>query len=519
VHRRTRTAIVAALAAALCASCGAGPSDRPGYALERPQAGAEPTEAPQAPGQPELSVPQRDLGWADCKREVFDFYGLDPAAGAATIECARFSSPLDPGGRVPESLIIELVRARLPQTPVDAAPLVLATGTEQPSSRALSNLAAAGPTALLAERPVVAIDRRGIGRSNPISCLGRALREEQIDLGILAMNAEDAADQALAVGRNSATTCSDQLTPIETLFTAANAANDLEELRRAWNSETLALLGVGDGATTALAYAAVHPDRVSRLILDGPPEPGGIALVNGEHRARGTENAIATFLAQCSALGCPLGPDPAGALRGLLDRASAGELMPLTAGAILTSIRGVLGDNQGTQQDRVRRLADALAAARDGRPEDVINLSYAMYEVISSDGQFVGRCSDLATRATADEVRAREEQWARDYPYSGRDTLLRLLLCSSWAALPPAPSPSRLEIPVLLIDGTQDPRSGSGGTAVLAGQLGAAGATTREISWRGMGHGATLNSDCAQRAAAGYTTSGEPPASGTICPQ
>ena len=34
MHRRTRTAIVAALAAALCASCGAGPSDRPGYALE-----------------------------------------------------------------------------------------------------------------------------------------------------------------------------------------------------------------------------------------------------------------------------------------------------------------------------------------------------------------------------------------------------------------------------------------------------------------------------------------------------
>ena len=36
----------------------------------------------------------------------------------------------------------------------------------------------------------------------------------------------------------------------------------------------LALIGVGNGAQVALAYAGSHPDKVARLVLDSPVPPG-----------------------------------------------------------------------------------------------------------------------------------------------------------------------------------------------------------------------------------------------------
>lgn len=521
MHRHALTPVVAVTAAltALLAGCGAGPSDRPGVAVERPRPAAGPSEGPLAPAGPaELSAPRRDLGWVECRRDVFAEFGLDPGGTEVLLDCASFPVRLDPTGRVAEVGSVELTRARLPQVPADAPPLVLTTGSGQPSSRALAVLAARGASPLLAERPVVAVDRRGVGRSTPVTCLGRALREEQIDLGTPTQTTVDAVEQAQVVGRESTIACTDQLDPIETLFTAANAAFDLEELRKAWDSDSLALVGVGDGATVALAYAATYGDRVARLVLDAPPAPGGDALVQAEQAAKGAENAVATFLAQCAATDCALGDDPGAVVADLLRRAEAGQLRPLTPGAVAVALTGVLGDTRGTAAERIQTLATALADAAAGRTGPLLALSYDMYEVTNADGQFIGRCSDTVTRAAPDQVRERLEQWSADFPFTGRDTLLRQLFCSSWAALPAPPTPRELAAPVLLVDGSQDPRSGSGGARELAGQLTAAGAEVREVSWRGLGHGAVLNSECAAQAAALYAASAELPAAGTICP-
>ena len=68
------------------------------------------------------------------------------------------------------------MRARLPQTPTDAAPLVLTSGSDRASTDALAALAAGPYAALLSTRPLVAVDRRGIGTSVAIDCLSGADR-------------------------------------------------------------------------------------------------------------------------------------------------------------------------------------------------------------------------------------------------------------------------------------------------------------------------------------------------------
>ncbi|MFB9265059.1 alpha/beta fold hydrolase [Bradyrhizobium erythrophlei] len=64
-----------------------------------------------------------------------------------------------------------------------------------------------------------------------------------------------------------------------------NAVEDLEVVVDASKLERFALLGMSQGVATAIAYAAKHPDRISRLILTGGYTKGW--------RARGVPDQIA----------------------------------------------------------------------------------------------------------------------------------------------------------------------------------------------------------------------------------
>jgi proline iminopeptidase len=55
---------------------------------------------------------------------------------------------------------------------------------------------------------------------------------------------------------------------------------DLEQLRRHWDSDSIVLIGHSFGSVIALEYAAKYPQRVSRLILSGaaPDVPAALDL-------------------------------------------------------------------------------------------------------------------------------------------------------------------------------------------------------------------------------------------------
>ncbi|MBD0323902.1 MAG: alpha/beta hydrolase, partial [Aldersonia sp.] len=259
---------------AVIAGCGAGPSSRPAVAVQQQQAGA-PDESPDntsaPPAAPDLQVPKSDLSWRDCTRTTLDELGLGPGPDGLLLECAELSAPIDTGGNVYGTFTVGAMRARLPQTPPDVPPLVLTSGTDRSSTGTLAGLAAGPVGGLLSSRPIVAIDRRGIGTSTPIDCIPPGTRNDLLNN---AAGRPDPPNSISDASQAATIACKDFLQPQELAFDTPHAADDLEQLRLVWDVETIGIIGSGNGAKVALSYAQRYPQHVGRLVLDAPQGVG-----------------------------------------------------------------------------------------------------------------------------------------------------------------------------------------------------------------------------------------------------
>lgn len=516
-----RTGVLAVSLVALAwtvAACGAGPSARPDVAVVQDvDDGAVPTPEQEGAGAPELPVPGEDLTWRDCTADTLAAQKLPAGPTGLVIECSEITAPIDEAGTVPGTFPLGILRARVPQTPADVAPVVLTTGTDMPSGSALAALATGPMSGVLATRPVVAVDRRGIGASQPIDCVFPADLRALGDLGQFGRSGDGPARVA-ELGREATIACTDYLQPQELMFGAAHAADDLDQLRLAWNVDRIGLLGVGNGATVALAYAAEHPANVGRLILDSPAAATADAELLAESRARGAEAAVDAFARQCVALKCSLGTAPRAVLEELHATAAKGELAPLSSNALATAVIGFLGSPRGDLQSRVRELSDALAAARDGDVMPLLELVDLAEAQLSSAGQFVSRCSDTQRQPTPSRALELQRTWGASYPLFGADTATGLTACSAWPSMPAPPLPDGVDVPVLVLGAAADPIVGSGGLESATGALTAVGARWAVVSWQGAGYSATLHSTCAQARVAAYLETGELPPNGSLCP-
>ncbi|MBF6266669.1 alpha/beta hydrolase [Nocardia farcinica] len=514
--RWTRAAVLASTLSIVIAGCGAGPSDRPGVAVERPGVGGGP--APEETTQaepPRAQVPTADLSWHDCTAPTLNLLGLGPAPAGLVLECAEYSTPIDAAGSVLGNFRNGAVRARLPQTPTDVPPLVLTSGNDRSSSATLAGLAVGPAAPLLATRPIVAVDRRGIGTSQPIDCLPPEIRTG------LAEHARGAADpiaRMAELSQEATISCRDFLQPYESTFDAAHAADDIEQLRKQWQVEHIDLLGSGNGATVAIAYARKYGDHLARLVLDSPEAVGTDAVTREEQRLQGAEAALTAFAQRCTALGCALGADPRAAVADLVRRADAGELGTLSTAGLLTAITGFLGAPRADQATRVAELADALAAAGRGDRTALDNLVLRESAATASDGQFVNRCTDIQQPPTAVQAAELAQAWGQKYPVFGRQAAIGLMTCSAWPVSAAPPLPEELDLPVLVLAGVADPVVGTGGQSSVTGALGSAGARHASVSWQGWGHPVLPHSGCAQQMVADYLAEARLPRDGSACP-
>ena len=123
------------------------------------------------------------------------------------------------------------------------------------------------------------------------------------------LSGDDQVANLAKVATSATTDCTDSIAPGESAYDNAHSAEDLERLRSTWDVPALAVLGIGNGAQIALAYAASHPTKVARLVLDSPLPLGISAEATAEQRVKGQQAALDAFAAQCVANNCPLGPD------------------------------------------------------------------------------------------------------------------------------------------------------------------------------------------------------------------
>ncbi|QKT11329.1 alpha/beta hydrolase [Rhodococcus sp. W8901] len=517
---RIGVAAIAGAVLAVCTACGAGPSVRPDVAVVE-QGGGNPTTTETDAPAPKLQTPVKDLNWVDCKDATLAAAGLEPGPAGLSLECADYAAPLDATGSAMGPVEVGALRARLPQTPADAAPVVLTSGSDVASSTTLAALATGPSSTLLERQPIVAIDRRGIGSSTPIDC-GRSMdRRALADLGQFGPAdpaASQGVDEVATLARDATVACTDALQPSELAYDTANAADDLEQLRRIWQVERLGILGTGNGASVALAYAARYPDQVGRLVLDAPAATTVDAATAAEHRVQGQEAALADFSRRCAALNCSLGPDPTAAITALRDRAAAGELATVSSSALLATVSAFLGSPRGDQPARVRELADVLSAAGRGDTGPLLGLIGTTDAAIGTDGQFVARCSDGQQWPGPGRARELQEAWGVKYPMFGADAAVGLMRCSAWPTMSPPPLPGRLDVPVLVFSGAADPVVGNAGLPTVTGSLASAGAEWSSMTWAGYGHPVTTHSDCARQSLTRYLASAELPTDGSACP-
>lgn len=501
----------------LLAACGAGPSDRPGIAEAHPHgAGAAPSTAPTAAPSVTPETPKTDLNWHDCGAATFNLLGLGAPPAGLIFDCAGYSTPIDVGGTVLGTFQNTVTRARLPQTPTGAAPLVLTSGADRSSTATLAGLAAGPAAAVLAAHPIVAVDRRGTGSSQPISCMPDDTRRGLADDG--QSQSGDPVDTMAKLSQDATIACTDFLQPYQNTFDAGHAADDIDQLRKQWQVDHIALIGTGDGARVALNYAARYGDHLARLVLDSPIAAKADSVTRAEQRVKGSEAALTAFAQQCAAIGCSLGADPRAAVVGLVGRARSGQLGDVSAGPLLTAIAGFLADPRAGQSGHITELADPLSAAGRGDNGALDQLVQREAAAVGSDGQFVSTCSDNQQPATPDRTKQLETSWATQYPAFGQAAAAQLMACTAWPAPDPQQVPTTLFLPVLVLGNDANPVANGDARPSVTGVLGTAGASTSTVTWQGWGYPVFTHSGCAQQNLDAYLKDAALPADGTVCP-
>ena len=518
-HRQLLRALcLPAVAAVVLAGCAPGLAANPRFATD---SGAGPQGAPEtkpvAPGPPPIEAPKNSMPWQDCTARLSS-QSTVPTAPGVKLECTSYDAPLDSINGASGTISIGLVRATSGATPPDAGPLVMTTGTDLPSSVQLPVWLSRGGVEVLKTNPVVAIDRRGLGLSGQLDCRDLFSRQEMLDQAQFA-SGDDPVASLSSIVQTATTSCTDAIAPGDSAYDNAHAAEDVERLRTTWDVPTIALLGVGNGAQVALAYAGAHPNKVSRLVLDSPLPLGIAAEARAEQKVKGQQAAFNAFAGQCIAAGCALGPDPKGAIDAMLAGARQGTGPGgISVAALTDAIATALAFPRGDFVSSTNALAGTLAAARAG---DVTGLNALVNQAATlrqTDGQFVNSCSDALNRPTPDRVRELVVEWGKRYPEFGTVGALDLVNCLAWPSGSVPPDPQNMKIAVLLLGVQNDPIVGNEGVAAVAATIINSGAANRRVMWQGVGHGASIYSTCAVPPVLSYLASGKVPETDTYCP-
>lgn len=502
---------------ALLTGCAPWLAANPQFASNSAHNPSGPTSTKAAGGPLAIAVPKNDLPWKDCTSRVFGDAGTPPLPGVI-LECANYDADLDPIAGANGTLSIGAVRARSVETPPDAGPLVFTTGTDIPSSMQLPVWLSRSGADVLKSHPIVSVDRRGMGMSSPIDCRDAFDRQEMRDQAQFESGDDPVANLG-AITMTATTSCTDTIAPGDSAYDNARAAEDLERLRSTWDVPALALIGVGNGAQIAMAYAGSHPDKVARLVLDSPVPPGVSAEAEAEEQVKGQQAALDAFATQCVAVNCALGPDPKGAVDALLTAARAGRgpggvSVAVLANAIVTALGFPSGDRVGSTVS----LANTLAAARAGDTNQLNSLINQAEATRDSDGQFVNSCSDALNRPTPDRVRELVVAWGKLYPQFGTVGALDMVKCLNWPSGAAPKEPKNLKTNVLLLGVQNDPIVGNQGVAAAGATIINAGAASKRVMWQGIGHGASIYSACALPPMMAYLDSGNTPPTDTYCP-
>ncbi|MDF6043198.1 alpha/beta hydrolase [Streptomyces sp. JH14] len=457
------------------------------------------------------------LNWRDC--------------GVSGFQCATMKAPLDyakPGGG-DIKLAVSRKKATGPGKRIGSL-LVNPGGPGGSAIGYLQSYAGIGyPARIRARYDMVAVDPRGVARSEPVTCLTGPQMDAYTQV-------DQTPDDNAEVTKLSdsfekfASGCEQHSAKILPHVSTVEAARDMDVLRALLGDEKLTYFGASYGTYLGATYAELFPDRAGRLVLDGAMDPSLTSIDMNREQTEGFETAFQSFAADCvKKANCPLGTTSTADAATRLKRLFADlDAKPVSTGAsrrlgeslATTGVIAAMYDESSWPQ-----LREALTGAQAGDGSGLLALSDSYYER-EPNGSYANlmfanaavNCLDAPPAfAAPSAVDQALPSFEKASPVFGKAFAWASLNCGHWP-VGPTGTPHQIHAkgasPIVVVGTTRDPATPYKWAKSLAGQL----SSGRLLTYEGDGHTAYgRGSHCIDTAINTYLLDGTPPADGTRC--
>jgi pimeloyl-ACP methyl ester carboxylesterase len=358
-------------------------------------------------------------------------------------ECSSLTVPLDYSNPTKSAIAISVIRLKAADNKLGS--LILNPGG--PGGSGIQYARAAQVVISDEVRKnfdVVGFDPRGVGQSTPIECLDDKTTDEYIALDGTPDDQTEL-DQSIAMLTKFGKDCLTNSPELAGFVDTESAAKDVDILRAALGDEKLNWLGKSYGTFLGATYADLFPQNVGRMLLDGAIDPTLSNLKLSEGQARGFDDALARFAADClSRDDCPFtGTVDSGVakVQQMLDNLDANP-GTLSDGRQFTQAMGVLGVVGGLYDVSYgwTELRKMLGAAFQGNYSGLAS-SVDMYTSRNSNGTYADNsndaimainCIDRPDRGSLEETIPLVEQWSTFAPVFGPYLAWGNIACSYW---------------------------------------------------------------------------------------
>ncbi|ANB07657.1 proteinase [Streptomyces ambofaciens] len=525
---RTRTGATFLAAALLATACSAGSASTSAGSSAAEAAGS--TEAAKAVlaalprPTPSALAPyyEQKLNWRDC--------------GVPGFQCATMKAPLDYAKPAQGDVRLAVSRKKATGPGERLGSLLVNPGGPGGSAIGyLQQYAGIGyPAKVRARYDMVAVDPRGVARSEPVECLDGREMDAYTQTDVTPDDQAET-DGLVDAYKKFAEGCGADAPKLLRHVSTVEAARDMDVLRAVLGDEKLTYVGASYGTFLGATYAGLFPDRAGRLVLDGAMDPSLPARRLNLEQTEGFETAFQSFAKDCvTQPDCPLGgkgttPAQVGKnLKAFFENLDA-EPVPagdadgrrLTESLATTGVIAAMYDEGAWQQ--LRESLTSAMKENDGAGLMVLADSYYERE---ADGSYSNlmfanasvNCLDLpAAFSSPDEVRAALPDFEKASPVFGEGLAWSSLNCAYWPVQPTG-EPHRIEAagatPIVVVGTTRDPATPYRWAEALADQL----SSGRLLTYEGDGHTAYgRGSTCIDSAINTYLLRGTPPKDGQRC--